>query len=119
MGLSPESCNSASGQFFRSRCVVLQQCIESRPRKGQPGYNQAFEDFLANSEIVIYDPSDQEQCKKARVALNFDGDYLDDYHVCETFNDLMCDEFFYDLSILSEGEKEPVKFEQVKYKPIS
>jgi hypothetical protein len=121
MGMSPEACMNGGGQFFRSRCITLQKCIDARPRDDEVGYNQQFEDWVQSNEIEIYDSSDEAQCEHTREALNFDSQYLDDQDVCETFNDIMCDEFFDDLAFLagSEDEDEPVEFVQVVYKPIT
>lgn len=74
---------------------------------------------MKEEEIDIYDPYIEEQCETARVALDYEPDHLDDQEICDTFNELLCDEFFEDLQWLDDEAAEgPVKFEQVKYKPI-
>ena len=120
MGMSPEACANGGGQFFRTRCIALQKCIDARPREDEVGYIQQFEDWVVSNEVEIYDPSDEEQCERARTALNFDSQYLDDQEVCEAFNNLMCDEFFDDLAFMAGNNDDdgPVEFVQVKYKPI-
>ena len=119
MGMSPEACHHGGGQFFRTACITLQRCIDARPRKGEDGYKESFEDWVLAEEIEIYDPGDREQCEQARVALDYDADYYNDYEVCETFEALLCDEFFEDLQFLEDlASNGPVKFEQVTYNEI-
>ena len=119
MGMSTEACHNGGGQFFRTACITLQRCIDARPRKGEDGYRDVFEDWVLAEEIEIYDPSDQEQCEQARVALDYDADYYNDYEVCVTFEALLCDEFFEDLQFLEDlASNGPVKFEQVTYNEI-
>ena len=119
MGMSAEACNNGGGQFFRTACITLQQCIDARPRKGEDGYKDSFEGWVLAEGIEIYDPSDQEQCEQARVALDYDADYYNDYEVCDTFETLLCDDFFDDLQFLEDlASNGPVQFEQVTYTEI-
>ena len=119
MGMSAEACLAGGGQFFRTPCITLQRCIDARPRKGEDGYKESFEEWVIAEEIDIYDPSDQEQCERAREALDYDAEYYNDYEVCDTFDALLCDEFFEDLQFLDNMAGDgPVEFEQVTYKPI-
>ena len=46
---------------------------------------------MKDNEISIYDPHNEEQCEQARVALGYGPDYIDDFDVCRTFNDLLCE----------------------------
>lgn len=77
---------------------------------------------MIEEEIEIYDPYIEEQCETARSALDYESDYLDDHEICDTFNELLCDEFFDDLQYLSEeaagASDGPAEFEQVTYIPI-
>jgi len=119
MGMSAEACHNGGGQFFRTACVTLQQCIDARPREEEDGYNPSFEEWALAEGVEIYDPSDQEQCERAREALDYDADYYNDYEVCETFDALLCDEFFEDVQFLQDlASNGPVQFEQVKYNEI-
>jgi len=65
MGMSPEACEHGGGRFFRSPCITLYQCVDARPRKNDPDYNQVFEDMVVDGEIDIYNPYVEEQCKKS------------------------------------------------------
>ena len=47
--------------------------------------------WVKDNEISIYDPHNEEQCEQARVALGYGPDYIDDFDVCRTFNDLLCE----------------------------
>jgi len=119
MGMSPEACHNGGGQFYRTACITLQRCIEARPREGEDGYRPSFEDWVIENEVEIYDPYIEEQCETARVALDYEPDHLDDQEICDTFNELLCDEFFEDLQWLEDEASEgPGTFEQVTYKPI-
>ena len=119
MGMSAEACHHGGGQFFRNPCITLQRCIDARPRKGEDGYKETFEDWLYENEVEIYDPGDQEQCERAREALDYEPDYYNDYEVCDTFVALLCEEFFEDLQFLDDIANEgPVQFEQVTFKEI-
>ena len=81
MGMSLEACHNGGGQFFRTACVTLQQCIDDRPLEDEVGFIPAFEDWVVENEIDIYDPRDEEQCKQARVALGYDEDHLNDFEI--------------------------------------
>lgn len=123
MGMSPEACHHGGGEFYRTACITLKRCIDARPREGEPGYRSTFEDWVFENEVEIYDPYIEDQCDTARVALDYEPDHLDDQEICDTFNELLCDEFFEDLQWLEdeateEAAEDPVKFEQVKYKPV-
>lgn len=120
MGMSAEACHHGGGQFFRNPCITLKRCIDARPREGEDGYKPTFEEWVIAGEIDIYDPNDQEQCERAREALDYEPDYYNDYEVCDTFDALLCDEFFEDLQFLSDAaaESPPVEFEQVTFKEI-
>lgn len=120
MGMSAESCHKGGGSFFRSPCITLYQCIDARPREIDPGFNQVFEEWVVAGDIDIYDPYEEEQCAIARSELGYNEDYANDYEVCKTFNELMCDPFFDDIEFLSgDGSSDDaVQFEQVDYIPI-
>ncbi|EJK74811.1 hypothetical protein THAOC_03490, partial [Thalassiosira oceanica] len=94
----------------------------SRPHLGDVGYRESFEDFVIDEDLVIYDPSDLDQCQRTRAALGFDDNHLDDHEVCDFFKGYMCDEeFFNDLEYLvtSNNDAAPQSFEQVTYTPIT
>ena len=119
MGMSPEACHNGLGVFYRTACTTLQRCIDARPREGEPGYRSTFEEWVIEEEIEIYDPYIEDQCERARVALDYESDYLNDQEICDAFNELLCDEFFDDLQWLEDEASEgPTEFDQVKYKPI-
>ena len=90
LGLSSQACENAGGRWFRLPCVELKQCIDNRPTKCldgtvegsdnskkncvlNPAYSESFENFA--QDLVIYDPSKDEQCENARQGLGFDADY--------------------------------------------
>lgn len=143
MGMSEEACSEGNGRWYRTPCVTLYKCIESRPHPGDRGYRDSFEDWVIDNELVIYDPSDLDQCEETRAALGFDENHLDDNAVCDYFEGkriealhcllfllsalmdppqgYMCDEeFFDDLEFLADGNKAAADkgFEQVTYIPI-
>ena len=119
MGMSVEACAHGGGSFFRSPCITLYQCIDARPRKGDPEYNPVFEDFVVDGEIDIYNPYDEEQCIKARTELGYSEDEINDHEVCKTFNELMCDPFLDDISFLADiGTGDIAQFKQVEFRPI-
>ncbi|EJK76988.1 hypothetical protein THAOC_01211, partial [Thalassiosira oceanica] len=77
--------------------------------------------WVKSNQVAIYDPHDEEQCEQARSALGYAPDYIDDFDVCQTFNDLLCDPFYEDLEFLSNGNDEsdrPTGFQQIVYTPI-
>merc|ERR1719199_585438 len=119
-GLSEDACSNVGGKWFRTACINLYTCIEARPRNGD-GYKDSFEEWVKINQVAIYDPHDEEQCEQARSALGYVPDYIDDFDVCQTFNDLLCDPFFEELDFLSNGNDEsnrPSGFQQVVYTPI-
>jgi len=120
MGMSPEACTHGGGSFFRSPCITLYQCIDLRPRKGDPEYNPVFEDFVVDGEIDIYNPYDEEQCIKARTELGHSEDEINDHEVCKKFNELMCDPFLDDIEFLADiGTGDIAQFKQVEFRPIA
>mmetsp|Transcript_27236 Transcript_27236/g.62083 ORF Transcript_27236/g.62083 Transcript_27236/m.62083 type:complete len:1765 (-) Transcript_27236:163-5457(-) len=44
LGISREACEAANGKWFRSPCRLLEHCIDNRPKLGEPGFIQSFED---------------------------------------------------------------------------
>ncbi|EJK63848.1 hypothetical protein THAOC_15474, partial [Thalassiosira oceanica] len=44
LGISREACEAANGKWFRSPCRPLKRCIDNRPKLGEPGFIQSFED---------------------------------------------------------------------------
>ncbi|EJK77642.1 hypothetical protein THAOC_00512 [Thalassiosira oceanica] len=74
--------------------------------------------WTKDNQIAIYDPHDEEQCEQARTALGYAPDYIDDFDVCQTFNDLLCDPFFEDLEFLDNKAEKPSGFQQLVYTPI-
>ena len=84
LGLSSQACENAGGSWFRLPCVELKQCIDNRPTKCldgsskkncvlNPAYSESFENFA--QDLVIDNPSKEEQCENARQGLGFDVDY--------------------------------------------
>ena len=60
--------------------------------------------------------------ERARVALGYESDYRNDYHICETFDEFMCDPFFDDLEFLADGassEGAPTEFDQIEFQPTT
>jgi len=51
--------------------------------------------------LHITDASDEDACKKARHALGFDKDYLNDAAICEQFMNLKCHQVFDDIDHVS------------------
>ncbi|KAL7552860.1 hypothetical protein ACHAWF_016105 [Thalassiosira exigua] len=119
-GLSPKACANGGGTFYPTPCVTLYRCIEGRPRDGDPGFNKAFEEWVIENEVHIYDPSDLDQCKQARRALGYDETYPGDKKVCETFRSMRCDDFFLDLAWVDEEARSSAipKYEQIVYKEM-
>ena len=116
--LSPEACSNANGQWFRNPCSTLQRCIADRPAKGDPDFNEQFEQWVLDEELDIYNINDQEQCSQTRVALGYEETHLDDGAVCETFQEYKCDPFFDDLAFLADGASDGnKKFVQAVYTP--
>lgn len=83
--MSEEPCSQGKGKWYRTPCITLYTCIESRPHLGDVGYRESFEDFVIDEDLVIYDPSDLDQCQRTRAALGFDDNHLDDHEVCDFF----------------------------------
>ena len=89
LGLSSQACENAGGRWFRLPCLELQACIDNRPQKClgldgtghnskddcvmNPAYSESFEDFA--QQLVIVDPSKDDQCGNARQGLGFDAYY--------------------------------------------
>lgn len=80
-GMSSEACHNGGGQFYPTRCIILQRCIDDRPLEGEDGFRQVFEDWVEENEVHIYDAGDKEQCEDARTALDFDRDHIDDQEI--------------------------------------
>jgi len=60
--------------------------------------------------------------ERARIALGYESDYRNDYHICETFDEFMCDPLFDDLEFLADGassEGAPVEFDQIVFQPTT
>ena len=59
--------------------------------------------------------------ERARIALGYDADYRNDYHICETFDEVMCDNFFDELAFLADGasEEAPTEFDQIVFQPTT
>lgn len=119
MTLSQEACENGGGQFYRTPCVTLQKCIDNRPRKGDDGFRSTFEDWIAEEKIEIYDPHDEDDCRSTRVALDFDEDYPIDQIICDTFQEIACNEdYFDDLQYLrDEAQSDKPVFQQAKFVP--
>ena len=60
--------------------------------------------------------------ERARIALGYESDYRNDYHICETFDEFMCDPFFDNLEFLADGassEGAPTEFDQIVFQPTT
>jgi len=58
--------------------------------------------------------------ERARIALGYESDYRNDYHICETFDEFMCDPFFDDLEFLADGATgAPTEFDQIVFQPTT
>ena len=60
--------------------------------------------------------------ERARIALGYESDYRNDYHICETFDEFMCDPFFDDLEFLADGASSdgaPTEFDQIVFQPTT
>ena len=79
--LTPEACSFANGVWVRNPCILLQECISSRPKQGDSTYNEQFEQWVNENDLEIYNPGDESQCSQARVALGYEDPYLDDSQV--------------------------------------
>lgn len=64
MGMSPEACHNGGGQFIRTACITLQNCINERPLENEDGYSSVFDDWVRENDIDIYDARDEGQCKQ-------------------------------------------------------
>ena len=96
--------------------MMLKECIDTRPKKGTAGYSSSFEDFA--KDLVIEDPSDEDECENAREGLDFESDYPYDVDVCDEFNFRMCDGFYDEVDDLTEGLDEPPTWTDITYDPI-
>ena len=60
--------------------------------------------------------------ERARIALGYEEDYINDHHICETFDEFMCDPIFDDLEFLADGASSsdpPTEFDQIVFVPTS
>ena len=104
LGISDDACKSALGQWQRSPCITLKECIDSRPANGTDHYSKAFEEYFG-SDLVIDDPSDEGRCGEVREKLGFDPEHPFDTEVCNTFNEVMCDSMYLELDDILDGIK--------------
>jgi hypothetical protein len=93
--------------------------------KTNPAFSASFEKFASN--LVIHDPSDEDQCRQVREDLGFDKDHPFDTEVVDKFMEHMCDLFFTGVDHVSDrvsfdpassGLSGPPKFETVEYTPV-
>ena len=89
LGISRESCENAKGRWTRGPCKELKACVSDYPKKGQPGYSQAFDAYVTH-RLSISDANDQKQCNNTRSALGFSQDYPFDNEVCDAFYKVSC-----------------------------
>ena len=90
--------------------------------KTNPAFSASFENFAR--DLVIEDPSDEDQCRRVREDLGFDKDHPFDTEVADKFEEHLCDPFFtgndhvsgYDPSSSLNGG--PTTFEMVEYTPV-
>ena len=100
LGITSRACENAGGRWFRSPCVTLKECIDSRPSVDDAHYSPSFEFFAL--EIVILDPTDEKSCQEAREGLGHEPDYPFDTEVCDSFNEMMCDPLFFNADVFNE-----------------
>jgi hypothetical protein len=93
--------------------------------KTNPAFSASFENFASN--LVIRDPSDDDQCRQVREDLGFDENHPFDTEVVDKFMEHMCDPFFTGVDHVSDrvsfdpassGLSGPPKFETVDYTPV-
>ena len=101
LGITSRACENAGGRWFRSPCVTLKECIDSRPGINDTHYSPSFEFFA--SGLVVSDSSDETSCQEARESLGFRSDYPFDTEVCDSFNEMMCDSFYVTLDASLAG----------------
>ena len=116
LGISSEACENAGGRWFRTPCVTLKECIDSRPANGTDHFSRSFEDFALN--LVIYDASDEARCQEVREVLGFESDHPFDTEVCQEFESYMCDRNFDEVDTLLGGLDKPPTFEAIEYEDI-
>ena len=115
LGISEEACENAGGQWTRSPCVTLKDCIDSRPKNGTDAYSPSFEKFARG--INITDASDESKCQTAREELGFDRDYPYDTEVCATFNSELCDQLYTEVDIMTDGLDKDLTWTRIHYEP--
>ena len=91
--------------------------------KTNSAFSASFENFA--TDLVIEDPSDEDQCRQVREDLGFDKDHSFDTEVVDKFEEHLCDPFFTgndhisgydaDSSGLNGG---PPTFEMIEYTPV-
>lgn len=52
-------------------------------------FDEIFDEF--SQDLVIQDPSQEEQCQQVREFLGFEPNYIDDYEICREYYDIKCD----------------------------
>ena len=67
-------------------------------------FSASFDSFA--KEVVVDDPSDEDQCRKVREALGFDRDYPFDVEVSENYHEHQCDPFFSGVDHVSGNDME-------------
>lgn len=121
LGISNEACENAGGNWFRSPCHALKDCIDDRPKKCPANstdcngdeFSKSFEEFAKGIEID--DAADEEACFNAREQLGFESDYMFDSEVCEEFHERMCDPFYDSVDEMSDYDE--AEYENINYKP--
>ena len=90
--------------------------------KTNPAFSASFENFAR--DLVIEDPSDEDQCRQVREDLGFDKDHPFDTEVVDKFREHLCDPFFTTNDHISGHDQEssglngPPTFEMAEYTPV-
>ena len=91
--------------------------------KTNPAFSASFENFAR--DLVIEDPSDEDQCRQVREGLGYDKDHPFDTEVVDKFAEHLCDPFFTGNDHISGYAQDsaglnggPPTFEMVEYTPV-
>jgi hypothetical protein len=116
LAISEEACENAGGNWFRSPCYALKDCINDRPNECPAdqdcGFSNSFEKFA--KDIEINDATDEEECSYARQQLGYDAEYMFDAEVCQEFRERLCDPFYKDVD---EATNEDIEYDTMGYSP--
>ena len=74
-------------EFVQNKNGLTNKCYAMNP-----AFSASFDNFA--KELIVKDPSDEDQCRKVREALGFDKDHPFDVEVQDNFHQHQCDPFF-------------------------